>query len=93
MAKKHHAHGCFQCSTRYTDHCADPKANGLCQACRGMDRPRWEVSFDPGGCCAGESRLVKDAQTITSYGLAGPGPWYKCRVCARTHPFNPKEKA
>lgn len=93
MAGRHHAHGCVECSRRYTDRCRDPGENGLCQLCRGLERPRWETSFEPGDCCPEFSVLVRDSETLGRFNLAGPGPWFKCRACARTHPFDPKEKA
>jgi hypothetical protein len=90
MAGKYHAHGCSDCGLRYADACQYPLVNELCQLCRGRERPLWERSTDPADCCFENSRLV-GAVEASRFFLGGDTLWFKCRVCARTHPFDPKE--
>lgn len=90
MSGKHHAHGCSECHLRYTDACSTPEQNGKCVTCRvGQQRALWDQNSDPAGCCV-NAREVKDAETLGKYKLAGPGPWYRCPVCSRTHAHDPR---
>ena len=95
--KAFHAHGCDQCSRRYTDTCTTPSVNGRCQTCRhGRSplecdlRPLWDRDHDPRACCREVSKLIITAAEMERYGLAGPGPWFKCKTCSRTHPYDPR---
>lgn len=86
----YHAHGCQQCSRRYTDRCDTPMLNGRCVECR-IDRPRavWDRAYDPRPCCRTSASLVRDSAEVIRYSLGGSGPWWKCKACARTHPYDP----
>jgi len=92
LRNKHHAHGCTECSLRYTDACATPEVNDLCLGCRTgrLERALWDVNSNPDRCCSTQSRKVTDAETVMRYKLGGPGPWYRCTKCSRTHSFNPE---
>jgi hypothetical protein len=85
----HHAHGCTVCGLRYADACQITDVNGRCMTCRtGQSRPKWDRDGDPRPCCRATSRqATKDERN--RYRLGGPKPWWRCRTCARTHPFNP----
>lgn len=85
-----HAHGCLQCGRRYADSCETPKENAVCMSCRaGQPVPSWDLARYPQLCCEASSRMVTDVVVLNRYGLAGPGPWYFCHACGRTHPFKP----
>lgn len=98
MAKKKlvgslHAHGCSDCHTRYEDACSTPEQDERCIACQG--RPPWQYLIDnrnPRDCCRETARLVTKEEK-DRFKLAGKHLWFKCKVCARTHPFDPKPKA
>lgn len=86
----YHAHGCTECGRRYTDSCQSTAVNGRCYGCRtGRSRSKWDQDFDPILCCRTDSALIKDKETLSRYNLAGPGPWYRCKTCSRTHPYRP----
>lgn len=90
-----HAHGCLDCGQRYQDTCAFPLKNNLCAVCRGSQAAPSKEDLDrqPRDCCAnGGSRLITDVDVLSKYNLGGPGPWFLCRTCARTHPFDPIKK-
>lgn len=95
LAKKkkfpvHHAHGCLQCGRRYTDTCSTPQDNGVCLTCQsGQEVPFWDRDRAPQWCCRIHSRVITTAELIQRYALGGPGPWFICGVCSRTHPFDP----
>lgn len=86
MAGVEHFHGCAApgCRVAYSCRCTTPEVNGRCHACRGVRRPVHEAYRDPRPCCAG-SELVTATTSIATYLLAGPGPWFQCRTCARCH--------
>lgn len=86
-----HAHGCNQCSARYTDGCRYPHVNGLCQDCRGTTygRPSWDRHFDPRTCCRRHSEPAGLRERET-YSLGGEGRWWICSTCKRTHPYDPR---
>lgn len=88
-----HAHGCVKCKQRYTDtDCADPYVNGSCISCRtGHPVSTLRAGMLPVGCCIERSVRVTDVDTLSQYALGGPGPWYQCQVCKRTHPFDPSQ--
>lgn len=86
----YHAHGCEECSRRYTDSCKTPHVNGRCSSCRtGSPRARWDADHDPKTCCRTDSKLMTDKADLVKYNLGGPGPWYRCKTCSRQHPYNP----
>lgn len=86
-----HAHGCVVCHERYEDACKDLKTNGMCFECR-TGRPGWGMLILhrlPVDCCRAHSRLTTEDERYT-YRLCGPKevPWYICRLCARTFPYD-----
>lgn len=86
-----HAHGCEVCSARYTDACDTPLVNGRCSLHRERHpRPRvvWDTDVDPVECCRTNAIPAND-HTRELYALGGPGPWWICRTCARTSPYDP----
>lgn len=91
LRNKHHAHGCADCGLRYTDACESPDLNERCSKCRvGQERALWDQNSDPDRCCRTQSRQVTDAETVMRYKLGGPGPWFRCQKCSRTHSFDPR---
>lgn len=87
-----HAHGCLQCGRRYSDACEVPLVNAVCTSCRtGQPVPFWDQHRFPAECCTIKSKPVTDVVILNSYALAGPGPWFQCRSCGRTHPFDPSQ--
>lgn len=90
-----HAHGCLSCGRRYQDTCAFAYKNNLCGICRGSQTALTQEDLDrqPRDCCAnGGSRLVTDVDVLSRYNLGGDGPWFLCKNCARTHPFDPTKE-
>lgn len=88
----YHAHGCRQCGRRYMDTCKTPLENGVCMSpcTNGLEPPLWDRDKSPADCCRANSRLTTDNAVLNSYALGGPGPWFQCATCKRTHPFDPK---
>lgn len=86
LAGQPHFHFCSDrtCRLLYEDACKDPTTNGRCQTCRGVRRALITIR-DPQECCLGNCTQVTDKQQIIRYSLAGPGPWFQCRTCARCH--------
>lgn len=82
-----HLHFCSgrSCRLIYEDACRDPHLNGRCPSCKGVRRPVWMSSRDPADCCWGNCQQVTETKELRRYALAGPGPWYQCRTCARAH--------
>jgi len=90
---KHHWHACTTCKVRvYGCHCQATETNGRCQACRGGRRPVWELAREPRDCCLVNCKQLLSADELERYQLAGPGPWFQCRTCARCFGGYPKEK-
>lgn len=90
-----HYHACTGCRLSYScSSCKDAALNGRCQTCREVRRPNWEAARDPRPCCYvhGNARLVLRADELERYQLAGPGPWFQCRLCARAHGEYPTKK-
>lgn len=85
-----HAHGCVRCHRRYMDACKNLHADELCFPCRTGKPPSvYDASRLPLPCCATESRLITDPAELARYALAGAHPWWRCRRCSRTQPFDP----
>lgn len=82
---KPHFHFCTDrnCRLIYEDNCVTPERNGRCQACRGVRRNNISVR-DPQECCMGMCVQVKDPDELKRYSLAGPGPWFQCKICRRS---------
>lgn len=64
--------------------CEEPRRNGRCQVCRGSPKPVWSDAQQCQPCCADNVAQVIDRDVILAHRLAGPGPWFKCKTCART---------
>lgn len=88
VGKSWHLHFCSNrdCRIVYDDYrCDDVTKNGRCHRCRGLERPVWDASRDPHECCVGNCTQVTQPDEIVRYRLAGPGPWFQCKTCARCH--------
>jgi hypothetical protein len=88
LDKSWHIHFCVnrECRQTYEDYrCEDVSKNERCHDCRGRERPGWETSRDPKPCCYGNTYQVVDKAELIRQRLAGTGPWFKCRTCARSH--------
>ncbi len=87
LAGLSHLHYCSnrECRLGYEDQCDTPLINIRCHPCRGKERPRYFVSRDPQECCMGNCSQVTDKHTLMLHKLAGPGPWFQCSRCARSH--------
>ena len=83
---KAHFHFCEDrdCRLIYEDTCNTPEVNGPCQLHHGARRALITVR-DPQECCLNNCTQVTDKDQIIRYQLAGPGPWWQCRTCARCH--------
>lgn len=83
---KKHRHFCSdrECRLYYQDACDQPETNQLCPACRGIRRG-YDGWMDPQECCIDNTKQVVDKAVMKLYELAGPGPWYQCQTCFRTH--------
>lgn len=65
--------------------CPDVSKNERCRLCRGLRRPIWVAARDPQECCIGNCLQVASPDELLRYRLAGPGPWFQCKSCARCH--------
>jgi hypothetical protein len=66
--------------------CPNPRVNGRCAPCRGYPVPEtFEIAWAPRECCRNNVRQITDRDELLSHRLAGPGPWFKCKTCARCH--------
>ena len=86
LAGNPHVHTCRDrdCRLIYEDTCESPENNEHCQRCRGVKRELMRHR-DPQECCIGNCVQIFTRTEIMRYALAGPGPWYQCRTCARCH--------
>lgn len=86
LAGKPHFHLCSdrKCRLIYEDRCGTPRVNGRCQQCRGTSRANI-APRDPVACCETNSQQVVTGDDIKRYSLGGPGPWYQCSICKRSH--------
>ena len=88
-----HAHGCIRCRRRYMDACTDSTRNAACKTCRTGEPPaRWDANRLPHRCCRTAGQLMIDRDEVARYSLGGPGPWWICRTCQRTHPYDPTKE-
>ncbi len=87
FAGRFHLHSCTSCGHTYGCSCTSPAVNGRCGDCRtDHGRPLWDRDRDPAPCCGRDQLdLLTRADDLKTYQLAGPGPWWKCRTCARVH--------
>lgn len=92
LATAGHKHFCSdrECRTVYDcldvaflHRCAEPRRNGRCQSCREVVVPAWSAGQQVQDCCANNVRQVIDRAELLAHRLAGPGPWFKCKTCAR----------
>lgn len=84
---KRHYHGCIHCKNRYCCSCYSPELDDVCTDCR-QDRSTFiQMGERPRECCVNRRLATKDDRS--TYLLAGPGPWWMCRVCSRQ--FTTKE--
>lgn len=88
---KNHRHVCTNqsCRLMYEDNCHDAAVNGRCHFCRGARRP-WVYEdglsgHDPRPCCIDNTVALTEPKDLRRYDCAGPGPWFQCRTCFRTH--------
>jgi len=87
LAKRVHKHTCAiqSCRLIYEDHCNAVALNERCPSCRGKART-WHLQvWDPQPCCLSNCELITEPEELLRYECAGPGPWYQCRACFRTH--------
>lgn len=94
LTSRYHQHCCYECKGVYTDSCGTPTENKHCVGCQSAHgRPLWDRDRDPMKCCLelGACEMVTDGATIALFKLAGPGPWFICKTCHRTHGYLPKE--
>lgn len=87
LAGKAHLHACtnLDCLATYEDNCSCPAINGRCSRCRGHRVPVWETARAPQPCCVDNTAQVVRVEELLRYDLAGPGPWFQCKTCARCH--------
>lgn len=85
-----HFHGCIECRSRYSDSCQVLKADGVCNPCRSGIPSGRQRAWGPAACCLENSRLCEKYDR-ERYKLAGLGPWFVCRTCARTFPARPEQ--
>ena len=81
-----HMHFCADrdCRLVYEDCCETPEVNGSCMLCK-SGRRGLMASRDPRECCLGNCEQVIDRRDLNRFRLAGPGPWYRCKTCCRSH--------
>lgn len=89
---KGHVHGCARCNARVENcSCASPDEDPLCSLCRhGRDLPWWPDDTLPKDCCRVDSRRMRKEEK-TQFLLAGTREWWKCEVCGRKHPHDPRD--
>lgn len=88
LAKTYHFHFCVNrdCRQFYEDYrCEDPSKNKRCHQCRGLETPLMYEPREPRDCCWGNTEVVTRPENLIRFKLAGPGPWFQCRTCARCH--------
>lgn len=74
----------FQClAVPFLRRCPTPRQNGRCGRCRGLAVPIWYPMSEPIECCRDNAYQVVDRDELLAYRLAGTGPWFKCKTCAR----------
>ena len=94
LAGKLHYHACCDCRLVYSCSCAAADVKARCSACRETrphPRSAWDTARDPMPCCVNNVRQVTTADDLLRYQLAGPGPWFICKTCARCHSKPPTD--
>ena len=89
-AGKLHYHGCIKCHLRYHDACESPAHDSRCPSCITGRISAYQAAIEPRPCCLTDARLAKKDDR-ERYTLAGAGPWWLCRTCARQFTNQPKE--
>lgn len=91
LNKRAHRHSCTvrTCRLTFEDTCGDASRNGRCHSCLGVRRP-WlmpdgRTSLDPHSCCVDNTKQLTDLSDLLRFECAGPGPWFQCLTCKRTH--------
>lgn len=90
LRDRSHYHTCAnqQCRLSYEDSCETPDRNERCCPCTGRRRT-WIFdgldARDPRPCCRDNTELVTQPEDLERYLLGGPGPWFQCRTCRRSH--------
>lgn len=90
FAGKQHHHGCTDCRRRYVCACDTPQINSTCNSCRSGRVGEGARAWEPQPCCLADYRLCETYDRDV-HKLAGPGPWFRCRTCARTFPCKPEQ--
>lgn len=87
LAGIRHLHFCLdrECRLIYEDTCNTPEHNQLCDVCRGRQRSVYMPVRDPQECCLDNCEQVTRKSALLTHQLAGPGPWFQCKTCARCH--------
>lgn len=85
-----HFHGCTQCRGRYGDACSELKTDRTCNPCRSGIPSTRRAAWAPHPCCSESLRLCEKYDR-ERHKLAGLGPWFVCRTCARTFPTQPEQ--
>lgn len=87
LVGRSHFHYCTNrdCRLIYEDSCDTPEVSGECSPCRGRARPVWDADRDPQECCLDNCKQVTFRPDLITHQLAGPGPWFQCQTCARSH--------
>lgn len=89
LAGKAHFHSCSRqtCRLLYSCRCEEPLVNGRCHEHRDLRRPSHDAVRDPQPCCVENTFHVTSPEEIAAHELAGPGPWFRCKTCARSFGF------
>lgn len=77
----------YQClAVVFLDGCPEPHRNARCAPCRGYPISRMHEDYlTPRDCCRNNVTQMTDRDQLLAFRLAGPGPWFKCKACARCH--------
>lgn len=89
LARKLHMHACPTCGLPRWCSCATPAVDlPPCTECTTGRRSTLVDGWRPIPCCESATQpATNDERTL--YRLAGPGPWWLCRRCARVFGFQP----
>lgn len=92
FAGSQHYHTCTagDCRQIYGCNCHAPAVNGRCHEHSEKpwalkERPLGDRVRDPQPCCTDNTRQITYADVLERHRLAGPGPWFICKTCARCH--------
>lgn len=90
---KLHYHPCISCGIPYTCPCKTPAVDDLCNLHSPLRLPQngptvLYTNRLPQQCCFIHARSAS-TEDRNIYRLAGPGPWWICRLCFRQFGFFP----